>query len=106
MIKEYELVWHGSPGSPELEAEVVADMRREMPKLKRAEDLLMHVYCLDDSHTSDGPSVKVWGEKGDHRFHCEYKDHFAGMKFHIDDIPGFREKLEAAGWKDPDKDDG
>lgn len=103
---DIELVWD-EPVSAELEAEVVRSIREELLSgsgaLSRAENLVFHSVQL--SPDIDGPEVAVWGVTGDHRFHCQYSPHFTGMKFEIDDIPGMREKLKAAGRKFPDEEE-
>ncbi len=107
MTTDIELYWPEGPVSPELESLVAQDIRRELldkktgSGLKKAEDLLFHMVTLS-SVEEEGPCVIVSGVKGDARFHCRFEQKQPeGMRFHIDDIPGMREKLKAAGWKDP-----
>lgn len=99
-MKDFQLYWPEGGATPELEALVVEDLRRECAELKKAESLIVHtVFLSRDLH---GPNIEVWGVEGDPRFHCRSRPAFGGMSFHIDEIPGFRDKLKAAGWKDPD----
>lgn len=101
---EYELLWHDCLASPELEAIVVEDLRKHIDC--PAEKLLGHIVFLGDMEDDNAPVIKVWGEPNDHRFHCRMGPSSAYvMKIHLDDIPEFKEKLIAAGWKDPDESD-
>lgn len=104
---DIELYWPEGTPSPELEAEVVKDLRLWLVddgEIVPASSLMVHVVTLGPIE-AEGPCVVVSGKEGDHRYHCRYQDHWPeGMKFDIDDIPGFREKLEAAGHKFEDDD--
>lgn len=69
--KGFEIVWHGAyhDGMNEV---VRDDILKSLTRLKKPSDLITHTIFLSDD--MDGPSVSVWGEEGDDRFHAEYID--------------------------------
>lgn len=72
---DIELVWHGGQ-RPDLDEVVKADLQLyvfdglEPGEDYPAENICFHHVFLTPS--LEGPSVLVWGEKGDPRFHCDY----------------------------------
>lgn len=62
-----EFVWHGD--HPDCEGKVRAEIEHDLCDL-RAVDLVFHECWLDGD--PDGPTVLLWGLKGDKRLHCEF----------------------------------
>lgn len=95
-MTDIELMWHDTPAvSPELEAQVTTELRGELKTMPEGFRFGLHYVALGGDND---PCVKVWQDEGDHRFHCTYLDQYDGPMVSIDDIPGLREKLIAAGW--------
>jgi len=68
--KDFKIVWHGEVPDG-VEAAVRADLPESLWGLGKPSDLGFHTVFLDDDDM-DGPSVSVWGQKRDRRFHAEY----------------------------------
>lgn len=69
--KSFEIVWHGEV--PEgVEEKVRAEMLESLDGLGKPSDLGFHIVFLTDD--MEGPSVTVWGQKRDPRFHAEYEE--------------------------------
>lgn len=88
-MTDVTLKWRGTP-IPDLEPQIVVEIRDLLANgLPSASDLIFHRVFIGDAY---GPVVKVWGEKDDPAFHCEFQIKMP------DDLTFDLEKFKDAPW--------
>lgn len=66
------ICWHGAPCPDVYLEDLIKDISYLSEDLPSPSSLIFHTCQLTPDH--NGPSISIWGEKGDDRFHCQYEE--------------------------------